>query len=185
MIPHHVAAAIVLPLLQASSPSPPAPPPPDVAPPVAPSRRTASNAIFLEGFGSGLLYSVNYERLLGEHFSVRAGFSYFTYAVSSYGKSGNLSLMTVPMLVSYYAGWENHKIQIGLGATVIYMGAPTDSEGTAFGGDRAGAGIAASGVVGYRYLPARGGFTFGVGFTPLLRASKALAWGGASAGWVF
>lgn len=194
MIPHHVAAAILLPLAQVPSPpageaiapsAPPAPVPAEHAEHATESHRTARNAVFLEGFGSGLLYSVNYERVLGEHFGVRAGFSYFTYAVSSYGKSGNLQLLTVPMLVSYYAGWESHKIQIGLGATVIYLGAPTDSEGTAFGGDRAGAGIAASGVVGYRYLPAHGGFTFGVGFTPLLRTSKALAWGGASAGWVF
>jgi hypothetical protein len=150
-----------------------------------PTPRTASNAIFLEGFGNGLLYSVNYERILGEHFGVRAGFSYFTYAVSSYGKSGNLDLLTVPMVVSYYTGWDDHKIQLGLGATIIYRGAPTDSEGTAFGGERAGAGLAASGVVGYRYLPQRGGFTFGVGFTPLIRASKALAWGGANAGYLF
>ncbi|MBX3192841.1 MAG: hypothetical protein KF819_38005 [Labilithrix sp.] len=156
----------------------------DAPRPETKDERTASNVVFLEGFGSGLLYSVNYERII-EPFGLRVGVSYFTYPVSSYGKSGNLSLFTVPMMVSWYTGWESHKVQLGLGATVIYLGAATDSEGTAFGGDRAGAGIAATAFVGYRYLPKDGGLTFGAGFTPLLRGSKALAWGGANVGYTF
>lgn len=147
---------------------------------------TAPNVVFLEGFGSGLLYSVNYERLaFSSHVGLRVGASYFTYPVSSYGKSGNLSLLSVPLVVSGYLGGERHKAQLGVGATVLSLGAPTDSEGTAFGGERAGTGVAATGVVGYRYLPDSGGFTFGVAFTPLLRGSKFLPWGGVNAGYAF
>lgn len=153
----------------------------------APEReRTAKNLIFLEGFGSGLLYSVSYERIIDSlNLGLRIGVSYFTYPVSSYGQSGNLTLFTLPIMASYYAGWETHKIQIGLGATLIATDAATDSQGTSFGGERAGVGLAASGYIGYRYLPLDHGITFGLGFSPLLRGSKALPWGGANFGYVF
>lgn len=157
-------------------------PPPEPAEPA----RTAANAVFFEAFGSGLLYSVNYERIVDAwDLGFRGGVSYFTYSVSSYGRSGNLSILTLPLTASYYLGSARHKLQLGLGATVIYSMPSTDSQGTEFGGERAGLGVAASAVVGYRYLPPHGGVTFGAGFTPLLRPSRALAWGGASVGYAF
>jgi hypothetical protein len=75
---------------------------------------------------------------------------------------------------------------VGLGATVIYFAASSDSTGTKFEGTGTGLGIAATGIVGYRYLPRDGGLTFGAGFTPLLRASKGfLPWGGVNVGYAF
>lgn len=142
--------------------------------------------IFAEAFGSGLLYSVNYERLFDElHIGVRGGASYFTYAVSSYGRSGNLVLVSFPVVASYYVDWRNHNLQLGLGATVLYTGVATDSQGTSFESERSGLGLAASGVIGYRYIPRDGGVTFGVAFTPLVRASSFLPWGGANVGYAF
>lgn len=156
-----------------------------VAPPPA-SARSASNVVFAEALGSGLLYSIDYERLIEAwHVGLRAGASYFTYAVSSYGKSGNLTLVTFPLVASYYVGWRSHHLQLGLGATILYTQAATDSQGTAFGGERSGTGVALAGVVGYRYLPRAGGISFGVGFTPLVRTSRLLPWGGANVGYVF
>ena len=61
----------------------------------------------------------------------------------------------------------------------------TDSQGVAYEGDRAGTTVAPTVVFGYRYVPPERGISFGIGFTPLLRASKFLPWGGASAGYVF
>lgn len=161
-------------------------PPAAVAPaPIAPGR-TASNVIFGEVLGSGLLYSVNYERVFSSlPIGLRAGASYFSYPVSTYGHSGNLKLATFPLVASYYLGTPKHKLQLGLGATLIYLGVSTDSTGTKFEGERSGFGVAATAVVGYRYLPPERGFTFGVGFTPLLRASSFLPWGGANAGYIF
>jgi hypothetical protein len=148
--------------------------------------RTAQNIIFGEVLGSGLLYSVNYERIIDKwNIGLRGGASYFTYAVSSYGRSGNLVLVSFPIVASYYFGWRNHNLQLGLGATILYTGVATDSEGTKFEAERSGAGLAMSGVVGYRYMPRDGGISFGVGFTPLVRASKFLPWGGANVGYAF
>jgi hypothetical protein len=153
---------------------------------VPPDQHTAPNSIFFEAFGSGLLYSLNYERFIEKYdVGLRAGASFFTYAVSSYGSSGNLTLVSFPLVASYYLGWAKHKIQLGLGATVLYLAASSDSRGQTFDSERSGLGLAASGVVGYRYLPRDSGFTFGVGFTPLIRASKFLPWGGINAGYAF
>jgi hypothetical protein len=151
-----------------------------------PKARAAPNLVFAEAFGSGLLYSLNYERMIDSlHLGLRGGASYFTYAVSSYGRSGNLVLVSFPFVASYYVGWKSHNLQLGLGATVLYTGVATDSEGTAFESERSGLGLAASGVVGYRYIPRDGGVTFGLAFTPLVRASSLLPWGGATIGYAF
>ncbi|MDB5213020.1 MAG: hypothetical protein JWO86_947 [Myxococcaceae bacterium] len=152
-----------------------------------PAPRTALNDIFFEALGSGLLYSVNYERIIDKwNVGLRAGASYFTYAVSSYNRSGNLTLVSFPVLASYYYGiWRGHHLQFGLGATVLYTGVATDSLGTSFDAERSGFGVAASAVIGYRYMPRDGGVSFGIGFTPLLRTSKFLPWGGANVGYAF
>jgi hypothetical protein len=197
MMPLALAARLVL-LAAAATPAPAssevaaagASPPAEVeaAPPPAapPNERTARNLVFAELFGSGLLYSVNYERVFEPwHVGLRGGASYFTYAVSSYGRSGNLVLASFPMLASYYVPWRSHNLQLGLGATVLYTGVATDSQGTAFESDRSGLGVAASGLLGYRYLPRDGGVSFGVAFTPMVRAGSFLPWGGASAGYAF
>jgi hypothetical protein len=163
--------------------SSPAPAPP----PREPERDPARNIVFAELLGSGLLYSVNYERLFPSwNIGVRAGASFITYAVSQVSGSSNLVLATFPIVASYYWGPSPHKLELGLGATVLYFSASTDSSGTKFDGAVDGLGVAATAVVGYRYLPRNGGWTFGIGFTPLLRATKGfLPWGGVNGGYAF
>ncbi|HVH41491.1 MAG TPA: hypothetical protein VM925_04080 [Labilithrix sp.] len=158
----------------------------ETAPAPAPTETPAANVIFAEVLGSGLLYSLNYERFVDRwNLGLRAGASFFTYDVSSYGSTGNLTIVTFPLLASYYLGWRSHKLQLGLGATILHTKVATDSQGTAFEGERSGTGLAPSAVVGYRYVPRDGGISFGIGFTPLLRATKFLPWGGATVGYVF
>lgn len=162
--------------------------PPEAAAPPATDERTASNVVFFEPLGNGLLYSLNYARIFERwHLGVRGGASYFTWAVSKYGGSGNMTLVSVPMVASYYFSlWRTaHHFELGLGATVLYSVASSDSTGTSFEGERTGLGLAGTAVVGYRYLPRDGGVTFGAGFTPLVRPSKFLPWGGISVGYAF
>lgn len=153
----------------------------------SPAPAEADNALVAEVFGNGLLYSISYERFVfGGDLGVRAGASFVTYGVSHASGSGKLSLATFPIVASYYLGATSHKLQLGLGATVLYFAASTDSTGTKFEGAGAGLGVAATAIVGYRYLPKDGGWTFGVGFTPLFRSPKGLLpWGGVSGGIVF
>lgn len=181
-------ALLAAPLLFFASPdvAPAEPPPASVAPVPVVAPRTASNVIFAEALGNGLLYSVNYERIIDSwSIGLRAGASYFTYPVSSYGRSGNLTIVTFPLVASYYVGLPRHKLQLGLGATILYTGVSSDSTGTKFESERSGGGVSATGVIGYRYLPTDRGFSFGAGFTPLLRSSRFLPWGGANAGYIF
>ena len=151
---------------------------------VVPERRDR-HSFFAEVLGNGLFYSVNYERIFAPYnLGLRLGGSFFTTRISTDVGSGNLTIATFPMVASYYFGWEHHKFQVGLGATLMYLSAASDSTGIRFGG--LGFGMAATAVVGYRYFPRSSGFTFAIGFTPLLRAVKGfLPWGGASAGYVF
>lgn len=166
------------------------------APAPAPSvvvRRRAPNAVFAEALGSGLTYSLNYERIFSApnlvspwSLGIRGGASYLAYKISSAAGSGVLQLATFPVVVSWYVGLPHHTLQLGLGATVMYVSASTDATGTKYAGTTEGLGLAATAVIGYRYIPERTGFTFGVGFTPLWSPAKGLlAWGGASAGIAF
>jgi hypothetical protein len=173
----------------ASEIAPPAPPAPASETATA-SAAPAPNALFFEALGNGLVYSLSYERFLSDWdrypIGLRAGASFFTYKISDAAGSGNLTLATFPVIASYYLGPPRHKLQLGLGATILWISASSDSTGTKYEGSDTGLGIAATGVVGYRYLPPRGGLVFGAAFTPLLRASKGLLpWGGLSLGYSF
>ena len=171
------------------APDAPQAPEESATPPAASEQapRTALNQVFFEALGSGLLYSVNYERILDRwNIGLRGGVSYFTYGVNKYQQSGNLTIVSFPVLASwYYTLHRGHHLQLGLGATVFYTDVATDSQGVKFDAERSGLGLAASAVVGYRYMPRDGGVSFGVGFTPLVRASKLLPWGGANVGYSF
>ena len=154
------------------------------APAAAPVR--PANVVSLELLGNGLLYSIDYERFVTDAIGLRAGASFFTWKISDAAGSGNLTLATFPFVASHYLGPGRHKLQLGLGATILYTAAASDASGTTYAGSTSGLGVAATGVIGYRYAPEKSGFTFTAGYTPLVRASKALwAWGGASAGWAF
>ncbi len=153
----------------------------------APAPAPAPNAIFFEALGNGLVYSIDYERMLdAAPVGLRGGASFFTYKISDASGSGNLTIATFPLLASYYLGSTPHKLQLGLGATILYVSASSDATGVKYDSAASGLGVAATGVVGYRYVPDGRGVTFGVGFTPMLRASKGfLPWGGASVGYAF
>lgn len=193
-------------------PPPTAPPPPIAATappgaPVAPPQptegeevRTANNAIFLELLGNGLFYSINYERLFGDSgFSLRAGFSYMSISASSSSPApntagsstttANASILTFPVLANYYLGGKDHKLQLGVGATFISLSASTGLVGSSSGGASGAFFVPAPTVaIGYRYIPARGGFTFFIGLTPFILpgAEKTiLPWGGMSFGGAF
>lgn len=153
--------------------------------------RTANNAVFIELLGNGGVYSLNYERIF-DNFSVRAGFSYIsieaetTYKCGQSGCSearGRVSLTTFPVVGNYFLGGANHKLQLGAGVLLASVSGRAESDFTA--SDASGFGVAGTAVVGYRYLPRKGGFNFGVGFTPLVGAGGFLPWGGISFGGVF
>jgi hypothetical protein len=153
--------------------------------PVATSNEMPPNAVYAELLGNGLDYSINYERFLGDWpIGFRGGASFLSVPISQASGSGNLKLASFPFVASYYFGSTRHKLQLGLGTTLLYSVASSDSTGVQYGGT--GLAVGATAVIGYRYVPRCHGFTFGAGFTPLLRSSKGfLPWGGVTAGYAF
>lgn len=152
------------------------------------SERKAKNVMYLELLGNGGLYSINYERMLSNDMSARLGFSYFSISASGTSSDGQqssakASIVTAPALFNYMVGGKNHKLEMGAGATLIYVSASASGGAASASGE--GVGVAGTGVVGYRYSPADGGFVFRAGYTPLVGKGGYMSWGGVSFGGTF
>jgi hypothetical protein len=165
---------------------PPPPPPPaapaptasqstevDATPPVTAKEQEAQedsaaaapakNGVFLEGLGPGILYSVNYERLVIDEVAVRVGFSYWSVSASvSSGDTTSESssaFLAFPVTVTY-VGVKG--LEVGGGMTLMHA----SGSGSTVGASASGEGFLPLGtaLVGYRSHPVGGaGFQFRVG----------------------
>ncbi|MFT7621757.1 MAG: hypothetical protein ACI9WU_000922 [Myxococcota bacterium] len=128
--------------------------------------RTANSTIFLEGLGPGVLYSINYERLVLDPLAVRVGFSYFSFSATSGSETASAGFFMIPITASYvglYSG--SHGLEVGGGATLFYATLASSGVGLS----TTGSGVAAYGTahVGYRVHPLDGGFNFRIGLMAL------------------
>ncbi len=171
---------------------PPASSIPTVAPPVVgatlPSGR---NAFYVEGLGSGLIWSVNYDRRTPGDLSVRLGLGFTSTDEGDF--------FAVPLVVSKLFGTSTTSLEVGLGATYLRAGTvAVGSElsrlwGTGFKEQDAPpvSGLLLSGVVGLRYTVPGAGCILRLTFTPFFAGVRQdlnfsfLPWGGASMGWAF
>ena len=158
---------------------PPAPPeggqPPPGYYPQAPAERTANNSIYIEGLGPGLLYSINYDRNIGD-FAVRGGFGYLSLSSSvsdsSGGSEGHGSFITVPLTVTYLGlGSKKHMFELGGGVTVVHASAgvstfATDDASSTKESDSATL-LFGNMIFGYRLQPPDGGFLLRTGLSPV------------------
>jgi len=134
--------------------------------------RDANNSIFVEAGGPGLLYSVNYERIVENDFALRIGASYTSLSASAGGASASATFMTFPVIASYLGLRSgNHALELGVGGTAVYANGAASGTGMAV----SGSGMAALGtaIIGYRRQPMDGGFQFRIGLEAL--AGKGLA----------
>jgi hypothetical protein len=157
---------------------------------VAPSAKaqgakSANNAIYLELGGSGVIYSVNYERMISK-MGVRAGFSYLSVngAAVSGGSvsSAKVSATGVPLTMSYLGIGGNNKLELGGGVLFEkFSGQASWGPGQDV---KAGAVVPmATFIMGYRYQPRNGGFNFRIAFTPVYHPDLGFwPWGGMSFG---
>jgi hypothetical protein len=125
--------------------------------------RPAKNGLFLEGLGPGLLYSVNYERLVIDQVAVRLGFSYWsvtaTATTSTQSAEASAAFFTIPMTVTY-VGLRG--LEVGGGMTLLH----TSGAASTLGASASGSGFSPLGtlLVGYRLHPVgSAGFQFRVG----------------------
>jgi hypothetical protein len=144
------------------------------------------NSIHLEGLGAGILYSINYERVLPHNIGVRLGFGFVSMGASANDASPSpepgdpndssnpsvasvsVTLISVPISVTYLgikSKSNHHILELGLGTTVLIAGGKITFLGaTVFAG--AGATGWLHAIVGYRLQA--GAFQFRAGFSPLI-----------------
>ncbi|HQF42505.1 MAG TPA: hypothetical protein PK073_06290 [Ignavibacteriaceae bacterium] len=119
------------------------------------------NQLYFELGGNGIIYSLNYERLLTESLTLRAGIGITPGMIFVEG-----TFIHIPLTVSYLIGGARSKFETGLGA--VYL---SGSDIKVFG-LQAGelSAVALTGIIGYRYT-SRGGFVLRVLFTPFYNSS--------------
>ena len=136
--------------------------------------RSATNSVFLEGGGPGLLYSINYERLFEGDFGLRVGFSYTSISATSGSSSASASFIAVPVVASYLGlSSGNHALELGGGATIINASGAASGTGMAVSGS--GVGVVGTALLGYRRQPVEGGFQFRIGIEALFGKGLALS----------
>jgi hypothetical protein len=135
----------------------------------------AKNAVFLEGLGPGLLYSVNYERLVIPELAVRLGFSYLSMSASATSggttATASASFFTIPITATY-VGLRG--LEVGGGMTLFHA----SGSGSSVGVSASGSGFAPLGtlLVGYRLHPDNGvGFQFRVGAMAMMGEGLSLS----------
>jgi hypothetical protein len=133
---------------------------------------TAPNAIYVELLGSGLIYSINYDRLFTDYFGARIGIGYLP--------DGSLSLTTIPITASFFPfGASSSKLEIGAGVVQASLGS------TKVGKTTGGTYLGYVGILGYRFEPRDGGFLFRFAFTPFILNGHFQPYLGISAGFAF
>jgi hypothetical protein len=143
------------------------------------SAAPAWNSIYLEGGGSAVAYSLNYERLLSNKLGLRIGFGYLPVSNSTGTK--HASITSAPLTLNWFPFSDttsSSKLEIGAGLSYV------DLTKAAYGFAVVNT-IGYTAIVGYRYQPWDGGFLFRIAFTPVIIAADFHAWGGISFGYGF
>lgn len=136
-------------------------------------------AVFIEGLGSGILFSFNYEKKLlsiTDKLAIRAGVGYTS--------TEGVRLTTVPVSGVYLFGKKRNFLEIGAGFTLLRVSDSTSINplGSQLDSDY---GILAAFGLGYRRV-AESGFMLRAGITPLFGAGLAeIFWPQISVGYAF
>lgn len=121
-----------------------------------PGKFTNKNAIYLELLGSGLFYSINYDRILWEKsnvaMSARIGASYIP--VSEFW---DFNTFGFPIECSFLKGRRNY---LEIGSSVLIQ--------QNFYGGTSSKSLIAFGRIGYRYQKKNGGTMFRIALTPFV-----------------
>lgn len=125
----------------------------------------ARNSVYLELFGNGGLYSLNYEREVTEGLRVRIGYAGWTAQDLFAGPEA--SMQTLPFTVLWSRGRGHHHAEIGGG---FVTGRKTRDADFARASQRF---TSLTGVIGYRYQRRERGFLFRAGFTPFYALNDA------------
>jgi hypothetical protein len=137
----------------------------------------APNAVYVELLGNGLLYTLNYDRLVTPNVAARVGFM----GLGAASDSASAAVVAAPLMVSYLFGGGSSHLETGIGV-MLAAGAVDEVEGFE---DESFSGAIGTATVGYRYQRPGGGFVFRAGVTPFFDTSGIAPWIGLSLGYGF
>lgn len=146
----------------------------------------ARDAVYFELGGNAALYSLNYERRLGDRTAARAGLMFVAVEASNEGtgERASVNLALLPLMLNGLIGDGSGRLELGIGPLFGFAGGnATDVEGAVI--DFSGAGLAGiTSTIGYRYHPPDGGLIFRGGLVPFYSGGPQL-WAGLSLGYAF
>jgi hypothetical protein len=123
------------------------------------------NNVYLEVLGTGVIYSLNYERDFNTWSGIRTGFSYFSLPGGVSNSGAHTDIFFIPILMG------NFMFKFSGTGNALELGA-----GYAYGPALS---------IGYRYSPLNGGFLFRITYTPIFFTSNTRTWGGISFGYIW
>ncbi len=113
-------------------------------------KEVANNTVYLELMGSATIYSINYERRIGD-FNLRIGAGGAAFEGDGY--------VIVPVGFNYMGiGNKSQHLELGVTANISYISNSETDE----------ASVSISPLVGFREQPFGGGFNFRAGFSPII-----------------
>jgi len=125
----------------------------DAEPPID-EATVPTNATYFELFGNGLLFTLNYERIIDGIVVARFG------ALCVPG-ADTACPFVAPVMVGWLLGRGAHKLELGFGALWIWNQ------------PMRGWTVGQTGTVAWRYQPWRSGFMWKMGWTPILNVGPA------------
>lgn len=143
------------------------------------AKKGYSRAFFLELFGNGALYSVNFDSRFKkgrrDGLGYRFGLGYFTYTDTISGLKQTIRLSAIPFDINYLLGKKKNALELGVGATLFSSRLNGERYNTnnpdvigleAFN-------IQSNGFIGfiniaYRYRTLNNGFMFKASFSPII-----------------
>ena len=131
----------------------------------------ARNRAYLELLGSGLAYSLNYERTVADRLSLRIG--------AGGAWAGGLTYLVGLGGANWHVGAGRHSGLIGLTGGVIWLEDVWILEGNEEVDEYAAV------TLGYRFQPASRGFFLQAAFTPIVTEQDVAAWAGVGLGVAF
>ncbi len=133
--------------------------------PVVQPLNARTNAVFLEGNGNALTFSLNYEREVAPSLYFRAGIGMLAGQVQSGGGDIQVAGIPVPLMLNYLFG-QSHALELGIGTTMFVGALQARQLGSNEQITFAGASFIPTSTIGYRYRSLESGFMLRVGVMP-------------------
>jgi hypothetical protein len=129
------------------------------------SQASQKNAIYLEGNGNALTFSLNYEREVAPSLHFRVGLGVLAGQVQSSGGDVMAAGIPVPLMLNYLIG-QAHALELGVGTTMFVGALQARRLGSNENVNFAGVSFIPTSTIGYRYRSEESGFMLRLGVMP-------------------